>query len=205
MHRDGRDGHLIAATRGPEWYRSAFGAPFVGLHRADLQRLLADAVGPEHLFLECRVEALEEHDGGMRVRCWPGAAFDANIIISRHRRALADPGLGDWRRRAGLLRHVGIPQASRQGSVTCWTPGALQFWVGPGAHLLHYPICGGELINFLAVIDAPARWVAPGWMEPAEPGAHLEAFAGSGRPAGGRTDRRRPPNRRAGACSPAGH
>src|SRR5690606_28850566 len=23
-------------------------------------------------------------------------------------------------------------------------PGAIQFWMGPGAHLLHYPIGGGE-------------------------------------------------------------
>jgi salicylate hydroxylase len=66
---------------------------------------------------------------------------------------------------AGQLRH--LPD-----------PAALQFWIGPGAHLLHYPICGGKLINFLAVIDEPARWTAPDWMEPAEPGAHLSAFAG---------------------------
>ena len=54
----------------------------------------------------------------------------------------------------------------------------MQFWIGPGAHLLHYPISGGSVINFLAVIDGPKRWTAPAWMEPAEPGAHLEAFAG---------------------------
>ena len=57
-------------------------------------------------------------------------------------------------------------------------PGALQFWMGPGAHLLHYPIEGGRVINFLAVIDSPRQWTAPGWMEPAEPGAHLAAFRG---------------------------
>lgn len=57
-------------------------------------------------------------------------------------------------------------------------PGALQFWMGPGAHLLHYPINGGSVINFLAVVDTPERWTAPAWLEPAEPGAHLEAFAG---------------------------
>ena len=51
-------------------------------------------------------------------------------------------------------------------------PGALQFWMGPGAHLLHYPIIRGTVINFLAVIDTPPRWTAPAWMEPAEPGAH---------------------------------
>jgi 2-polyprenyl-6-methoxyphenol hydroxylase-like FAD-dependent oxidoreductase len=83
VHRDGRDGRLIAATQGPRWYRGAFGAPWVGLHRADLQRLLADAVGTEHLFLGCRVESLEEHDWGMRVRCSSGATFDAGIVVGR--------------------------------------------------------------------------------------------------------------------------
>ena len=33
IHRDGRDGHPIAVTPGPQWYRDTFGAPFVGLHR----------------------------------------------------------------------------------------------------------------------------------------------------------------------------
>ncbi len=27
-------------------------------------------------------------------------------------------------------------------------PGALQFWLGLGAHLLHDPIAGGSVINF---------------------------------------------------------
>ena len=43
IHRDGRDGHRIAVTPGPQWYRDTFGAPFYGLHRAALQRVLADA------------------------------------------------------------------------------------------------------------------------------------------------------------------
>jgi len=30
IHRDGRDGHQIRATRGPQWYRDTFGAPFFG-------------------------------------------------------------------------------------------------------------------------------------------------------------------------------
>jgi salicylate hydroxylase len=50
--------------------------------------------------------------------------------------------------------------------------------MGPGAHLLHYPIAGGSLINFLAVVEGPERWTAPAWMEDAVPGVHLEAFTG---------------------------
>jgi salicylate hydroxylase len=179
VHRDGRDGRLIAATPGPEWYRGAFGAPFVGLHRAELQRLLADAVGPKHLFLECRVEALEEHDGGMRVRCRPGATFDADVVVGAdgvHSLTRDWVTAGDEPVYSGTSGFRGLVPAGQLCHML--DPGALQFWVGPGAHLLHYPICGGKLINFLAVIDEPARWVAPAWMEPAEPGAHLETFAG---------------------------
>ena len=29
IHRDGRDGHRIAVTPGPQWYRDTFGAPFM--------------------------------------------------------------------------------------------------------------------------------------------------------------------------------
>ena len=55
----------------------------------------------------------------------------------------------------------------------CPTPARCSSGMGPGAHLLHYPIAGGRLINFLAVIEGPARWTAPAWMETAAPGAHL--------------------------------
>ncbi len=80
LHRDGRNGRLIAATLGPEWYRSA---PFADVHLADLQRLLADALATKHLFLGCRVESLEEHDSGVRLRCSSGATFDADVAVGQ--------------------------------------------------------------------------------------------------------------------------
>ena len=36
-------------------------------------------------------------------------------------------------------------------------PTALQFWMGPGGHLLHYPMGDGH-INFLLVERHPAPW-----------------------------------------------
>ena len=57
-------------------------------------------------------------------------------------------------------------------------PGALQFWTGPGAHLLHYPVDGGRVINFLAVVDGPAGGRRPPGWSLLVLGAHLEAFAG---------------------------
>ena len=35
-------------------------------------------------------------------------------------------------------------------------PHAIQFWMGPDAHLLHYAIGGhGESVNFFAVVETP--------------------------------------------------
>ena len=179
IHRDGLDGHRIAVTPGPQWYRDTFGAPYFGLHRAALQRFLADAFGSEHLHLDCRVVSLEERGPGMRLRCSSGATFQAGLVVGadgvhslvRHWVTGGDEpvysGTSGFR---GLVPVELLPRLP--------DPGALQFWMGPGAHLLHYPIDGGRLINFLAVADTPRQWTAPAWMETAAPGAHLEAFAG---------------------------
>jgi salicylate hydroxylase len=179
IHRDGRDGRQVASSRDNRWYRGTFGAPFLGLHRMALQSLLADAFGPEHLHLGRRVEALEETRSGVRVRCSSGAVFEAAVVVGAdgvHSVARTWVTGGDEPLYSGTSGFRGLVPAERLPSLP--DPGALQFWMGPGAHLLHYPIDGGRVINFLAVIDGPERWTAPAWMEPAEPGAHLEAFAG---------------------------
>ena len=54
-------------------------------------------------------------------------------------------------------------------------PHALQFWMGPNAHLLHYAIGPSGLdINFLAVVEGPISWTHENWVAPV---AHDEAIA----------------------------
>jgi salicylate hydroxylase len=179
IYRDGRDGHRVAVHPVGGWYRRTFGAPFYGLHRVALQQLLGGTWGSEHLHLGCRVETLEERGGSIRVRCASGATFDADLVVgadgvhSQVRRWITG---GDEPIYSGASGFRGLVPVERLPDLS--DPGALQFWMGPGAHLLHYSIAGGSLINFLAVVDGPGQWTAPAWMEDAEPGAHLEAFAG---------------------------
>jgi salicylate hydroxylase len=178
-YRDGRDGHLIAATPDIQWYHDTFGAPLFGLHRMAMQRILADAVGPEHLHLGCHVEALEERDAGMLVRCSSGATFDADVVVGAdgvHSLVRDWVTGGDEPMYSGTSGFRGLVPVEQLPHLP--EPGALQFWIGPGAHLLHYPISGGSFINFLAVIDGPEPWTEPAWMVTAEPGEHLKAFAG---------------------------
>jgi salicylate hydroxylase len=199
IHRDGRDGRPVATTRDGRWYRERFGAPFAGMHRVSLQRLLADALGSEHLHLGCHAETLTETGAGMRVRCTSGTAFEAGLVVGADgvHSVVRDWVVRDWVARDCVARDCTARDWATGGDDPVYSgtsgfrglvpaellprlpdPGALQFWMGPGAHLLHYPIDGGRVINFLAVIDGPRRWTAPAWMEPAEPGAHLAAFAG---------------------------
>ncbi len=59
-------------------------------------------------------------------------------------------------------------------------PRAIQFWMGPDAHLLHYAIGGGgESVNFFAVIERPKLWPhGEKWLDPVEPGEAVKAFEG---------------------------
>ena len=59
-------------------------------------------------------------------------------------------------------------------------PQAIQFWMGPNAHLLHYAIGGGaEEVNFLAVVEGPPDWPnGDRWQAEVEPGEALAAFEG---------------------------
>jgi salicylate hydroxylase len=37
----------------------------------------------------------------------------------------------------------------------------VQLWLGPNAHVVHYPVKGGALINIVAIVNDD--WAEPGW------------------------------------------
>ena len=49
--------------------------------------------------------------------------------------------------------------------------------MGPGAHLVAYPISAGKQINLVAVV--PGTWNRPGWSAPGEPNELKDAFGGA--------------------------
>jgi salicylate hydroxylase len=165
IYRDGRTGERIAAhpVRLGGAYRGRFGGPFCGLHRAELQRALGAEVDPDRLHLGRRLVDVGEGGGAVTLSFADGGTVEADALIAADgvrsvvRRFVAgDDGLL-YSRTSGFR---GIVPVGKLPSLP--DPQALQYWMGPSAHLLHYAIgANGGHVNFLAVVEGPQDWPQP--------------------------------------------
>ncbi|MGH3087604.1 MAG: FAD-dependent monooxygenase, partial [Rubrobacteraceae bacterium] len=174
------DGALIWSHPVGEWYRNRCGAPFYGMHRKHLQRALIDRLGPGVVRLSHKVVDVEEEPDRARLMFEGGQSAFADVVVGadgvhsalRQRVVGGDP-------KAVFSCDVGfrglIP-VEKLPSLP--DPGSIQFWPGPGGHLLHYPInADGGVVNFLAVVDRE-KWDEPTWKVEAEVKEALAAFEG---------------------------
>ncbi|MFW6050055.1 MAG: FAD-dependent monooxygenase [Myxococcota bacterium] len=131
----------------------------VGVHRADLQDLLFEAVGAENVRLGAAVEGFEEGDGRIAARLAGGGEEPADVLVGADgiRSAVRSQLLGD-----GAPRYAGY---------TCWRgvceageallegyPGG-ETW-GPGCRFGVVPIGSGRVYWF-AVANAPEGGTDP--------------------------------------------
>jgi len=162
IYRDGRTGQRIAAhpVRINGAYRKRFGAPLCGLHRAELQRILSAALSRERLHLGHRLVDFKDRGDRIVLTFADGQSAEADLVIaadgvrSTARSYVSGGEQLQYSRTSGFR---GIVPISKLPSLP--DPLALQFWMGPSAHLLHYAIGPrGDHINFLAVVEGPASW-----------------------------------------------
>jgi salicylate hydroxylase len=177
IYRDGRSGHLIGRHEVGPSYRRRFGAPYYGIHRADLQAILSTAAGPESIHLHKRLVGVDDTGPRAVLRFEDGSTADADLVVGADG---AHSFLRRWmlgyddRLYTGCSGFRGIVPVERVPSLP--DAAALQFWMGPGGHLLHYPMGNGH-INFLLVERHPTPWPRPEWMMPATEGEQLRHFA----------------------------
>lgn len=149
-----------------------YGAPYWMIHRGDLQAALSGAAAQEldiSVKLGMRMDDFVTHPNGVTV-----SAHGRSGLWDEHGMALiAADGL--W----SLARaRFGFKEAPRFAGRTAWralVPAAnvtpefrepmIHLWLGRDAHLVHYPVKAGTVIN-VVVITADS-WSGPGWSEPA--------------------------------------
>jgi salicylate hydroxylase len=156
--------------------RTMYGAPYLTLHRADLHQVLANAVNrlkPGAIRLGVRIVSHQQDADGVTLSADNGEVYRSDIAIgadgvhSRTREAMFGPdaprysGVMAWR---GVIPAAALPAHLREpyGSN----------WVGPGAHVIQYPLRRGELINFVGAVEGN-RWETESW---SEAGSHEECL-----------------------------
>lgn len=174
IYRGWNDASRVVAHPVGDWYTEQFGAPFWGIHRANLQRALAAAWGAENLHLGKTLVALQERGEQTELTFADGSIVTAGLVVgadgirSRVRRRITDvepvySGTSGFR---GLVPRSAIPDFPDLDAV--------QFWMGPNAHVLHYAV--GDTINFLAVVEGPRVWEYEGSVGQAADGELAAAF-----------------------------
>jgi salicylate hydroxylase len=171
---------LARVALGPEAERR-YGAPWWLIHRGDLQGALSAAVtaAPDiTLRLGARAEDYALHKNGLTVHLRTASGSDeehgfalvaADGLWStfRARRDGAPPRFAQrtaWR--ALLPARVLVPEFREP---------AVSLWLGPDAHLVIYPVKGGDAVNLVAIVKDD--WREPGWSAPGFSDELLPRFA----------------------------
>jgi salicylate hydroxylase len=159
-----------------------YGAPYWLIHRGDLQAALAAAAAQKlsiTLKLGMHADDFVAHANGVTV----SAHGRAGALDERGTAFIAADGL--WSATRGRLGYGGPPRFVGRTAWRALVPAKVmapqcreplvQLWLGRDAHLVHYPVRGGNLINVVAIMED--SWNAPGWSEPAARADLLRRFS----------------------------
>lgn len=145
-----------------------FGAPYWFVHRGDIHRVLLDAVR-QHSTVRVhtgkRAVRFEQDGSKVVLELAGGERFEGAALIgadgvhSTIRQQLVEAskpefmGIISWR---GLLRMEDVPEEYRRPVGTNW--------VGPGGHVITYPLRRGEILNFVGFGER-TDWTVESWTE----------------------------------------
>ena len=148
--------------------REMYGYPYLTVHRADLHRVLVDAVRalqPDALVLNAKLHSLHTRSDGVSLQLADGRVWEADAVIGAdgvHSRVRAALFGEDAPRYSGVMAWRGVIDASKLPTHMREPYGTN--WVGPGAHVVQYPLRQGALMNFVGAIEGN-RWEIESWSE----------------------------------------
>jgi 3-hydroxybenzoate 6-monooxygenase len=159
-------------------FPARYGAPYLVLHRNDLLSALLEGCEQSgvKLHTDAHVTSLEDTGDGVVAATADGRAFTADIAVgadglhSRIRKLFAD----DEPVNSGFVAYRGavpMEQVERHADLR-----DVVAWLGPGLHLVQYPLRSGRMYNQVAVFRSPS--FVRGDPDYGNPQELKEAFAG---------------------------
>lgn len=180
-------GHTLGRLRLGAHCEARYGAPYLTLHRADLHGLLLAAVRSEpgvQLRLGQAVTQCHQTADAVLVRSTDGTDTPGDVLVAADglwsvvRQDVLCDGLpeatGHLAYRA-LVPQQALPAALRSQQVTVW--------LGPGLHVVQYPVQGGASLNLVVIVHQRAVASAPQeWDGPADAARLRDALQGQCQP-----------------------
>jgi salicylate hydroxylase len=154
--RDALTAEQLAALPLGKSMELRYGAPYATAARADLHRLLHEAVGATgavQLQTSCRVTSITERADCVEVTSSLDQTFQSSLLVgadglwSKVRTHMLNDGspriTGHLAFRA-MVQQRDLPQRLRSNVITAW--------MGPDFHVVQYPVKGGDWLNVVAVV-----------------------------------------------------
>ncbi|MEM8554285.1 MAG: FAD-dependent monooxygenase, partial [Pseudomonadota bacterium] len=169
-HRDGLD------VVGLDVAGAQYNQPWLAVHRADLLEILTDAARSAGVQIELGASVEGVIEGGRKgVTLSDGRTVRAGVIVA------ADGVKSNLR---SEVERVQTPAFRGQVAWRALVPGAgeaeppeVSVFMGPGSHVVRYPLRAGDLINLVAVKERRA-WAEDGWNHSDDPSVLRAAFEG---------------------------
>lgn len=178
--RLGHSGKQIFRIELQQHGESRWGAPYLHVHRADLLKVLADALhtrSADALQLDARLDQIEHTENGVRAVLTDGSILNADLLVgadglhSRVRECLFGP---DQARFTGHVAWRAVVPIERLKTAP---PPTACVWTGPGRHAVTYRLRGGRLANFVGVVEH-SHWREESWTQRGERSQAMADFQG---------------------------
>jgi salicylate hydroxylase len=158
-----------------------YGYPYCTVWRPDLLAVLAGAVNaikPDAIHLGAKCERFADDDGRVTLHLSDGRTCTGDMLVgadgvhSSIRSQLFGAGKANftgfaaWR---GVIPMERLPLHLRRPIGTNW--------VGPGSHVVHYPLRSGALMNFVGFVERP-DWQVESWIMRGDPADLVRDYVG---------------------------
>jgi len=143
-----------------------YGFPYITIHRGDLHGVLVQAferAKPGAIHLDRRCVGLSQTPDHVELRFADGATITTTLVVGAdglHSTVRANLFGAVKPQFCGIVAWRGVVPIERVPPSISRTIGTN--WVGPGSHVVHYPLRSGTLLNVVGVTER-ADWTVEGW------------------------------------------
>ena len=132
-----------------------YGFPYLTVYRPDLLNVLADAVGRSRIHLGIKCVGFTQDAAGVTLNgsIKGDALIGADGVHSTIRQGMLG---ADQPQFTGIIAWRGIIPLEKTPRMVGTN------WVGPGGHVVHYPLRGGTVMNFVGALER-SDWRVESW------------------------------------------